>query len=84
MTVKGTLKTLGIVSAGAGIGAAAALLFAPQSGQRTRRDLRRFGARQVDRVCDLGEDLTDYMGERMAPVVRGSQWLRQKVSAKAS
>ena len=84
MTVKSTLKTLGIVSAGAGIGAAAALLYAPQSGQRTRRDLRRFGARQVDRVCDLGEDLTDYMGERMAPVVRSSQWLRHKISAKAS
>ena len=84
MTVKGTLKTLGIVGAGAGIGVAAALLYAPQSGQRTRRDLRRFGARQVDRVCDLGEDLTGYMGERMAPVVRSSQWLRHKISAKAS
>jgi len=84
MTVKGTLKTLGIVGAGAGIGAAAALLYAPQSGQRTRRDLRRFGARQVDRVCDLGEDLTDYMGERMAPVVEGSHWLRQKIRARVS
>lgn len=84
MTVKGTLKTLGIVGAGAGIGVAAALLYAPQSGQRTRRDLRRFGARQVDRVCDLGEDLTGYMGERMAPVVRSSQWLRHKISAKAN
>jgi gas vesicle protein len=84
MTVKGILKTLGFVSAGAGIGAAAALLYAPQSGQRTRRDLRRFGARQMHRVCDLGEDLTGYMGAHMAPVVRGSQWLRQKISAKAS
>ncbi|HET9218620.1 MAG TPA: YtxH domain-containing protein [Terriglobia bacterium] len=80
MSIKGTLKTLGIVGVGAGIGAAAALLYAPQSGRRTRRDLRRFGARQMDRVCDLGEEITGYMGDRMEPVVRGSQWLRQKIS----
>jgi gas vesicle protein len=84
MTTIGTLKVLGIVCAGAGIGAAAALLYAPQSGQRTRRDLRKFGARQFDRVRDLGEDLTDYMGERMAPVVEGSRWLRQKIRARVS
>ena len=84
MTTKGTLKTLGIVCAGAGIGAAAALLYAPQSGRRTRRDLLRFGARHFDRVRDLGEDFTGYMGDRMAPVVQRSQWLRQKIRAKAS
>jgi gas vesicle protein len=84
MTTKGTLKTLGIVCAGAGIGAAAALLYAPQSGRRTRRDLRRFGARQFDRVRDLGENFTGYMGDRMAPVVERSEWLRQKIRAKAS
>ena len=84
MSVKGTLKTLGIVGVGAGIGAAAALLYAPQSGRRTRRDLRRFGARQFDRACDLGEEITDYMGDHMAPVVRGSQWLRERISSRAS
>jgi gas vesicle protein len=84
MKIKGVLKTLGIVSAGAGIGAAAALLYAPQSGRRTRRDLRRFGAKQLDRVCDLGEKLTEYMGEHMAPVMQGSQWLREKIRTKAS
>jgi gas vesicle protein len=84
MTTKGTLKALGFVCAGAGIGAAAALLYAPQSGRRTRRDLRRFGARQFDRVCDLSHDLTGYVGERVAPVVRGSQWLRQRIWNKAS
>lgn len=84
MKIKGVLKTLGIVGAGAGIGAAAALLYAPQSGRRTRRDLRRFGARQLDRVCDLGENLTEYMGEHMAPVMQGSQWLREKIRTKAS
>jgi gas vesicle protein len=82
MTTKSVLKTLGIACAGAGIGAAAALLFAPQSGRKTRRDLRRFGARQFDRACDLGENLTDYVGEHMAPVVQGSQWLRQKIRTK--
>lgn len=84
MTIKGTLKTLGMVCAGAGVGAAAALLYAPQTGRRTRRDLRRFGARQVDRVRDLGEDFTGYVEDHMAPVVQRSQWLRQKIRAKAS
>jgi len=84
MTIKGTLKTVGIVCVGAGIGAATALLYAPQSGRRTRRDLKRFGARQFDRVSDLSENFTDYMGDRMAPVVRGSEWLRHKISARAS
>jgi hypothetical protein len=46
--------------------------------------LRRFGARQVDRVRDLGEDFTGYVEDHMAPVVQRSQWLRQKISAKAS
>jgi gas vesicle protein len=77
MTIRHALKTLGIVGVGTGIGAAAALLFAPQSGRRTRRDLKRFGARQVDRVRDLGEDITGYMGNR-------SQWLREKIGARAS
>jgi len=84
MTIKGTLKTLGIVCASAGVGAAAALLYAPQSGRRTRRDLRRFGARQFDRVCDLGEDLSGYMEDRMAPVERGSQCVGEKLLTKAS
>jgi gas vesicle protein len=81
MTKKGFLKSLGIVCVSAGIGAAAALLYAPQSGVRTRRNLRRFGARQFDRIRDLGEDFTGYMGERMTPVVQGSQWLREKIQA---
>ena len=76
MTTKGMLKTLGIVCAGAGIGAAAALLYAPQTGRRTRRDLRNFGTRPIDRVRDLGEDFTGYMGDRMAPI-------REKFRAKA-
>jgi gas vesicle protein len=84
MTIKGILKTLGIACAGAGIGAGAALLYAPQSGRRTRRDLRRFGAQQFERVRDLGENLTDYMGDHMAPVVQGTNWLREKIRTKAS
>ena len=84
MSIKRTLQTLGIVGVSAGIGAAAALLYAPQSGRRTRRDLRRFGARQFDRACDLSEEIKGYMGDHMAPVVRGSQWLRHKIGTRAS
>lgn len=38
--MKRALRTIGIVCGSAAVGAAVALLFAPQSGERTRRQIR--------------------------------------------
>ena len=45
--------------AGAAIGAAAALLLAPDSGKRTRRKLRRQGEDLADSLIESGKDLVE-------------------------
>lgn len=45
--------------AGLAIGAGVALLFAPQSGEATRRDLMRRGRRAKRRAQEMAEDLRD-------------------------
>ena len=52
-------QVAGCLLAGALVGAAVALLYAPQSGVRTRRDIRRLGENTVDRVEDLQEAIRD-------------------------
>jgi YtxH-like protein len=44
---------------GAVVGAGAALLFAPQTGQETRRDIARQGRRLRSRTADAWDDLRD-------------------------
>ena len=44
---------------GAAIGAATALLLAPESGERTRRRLRRQGEDIADYLIDAGKELAD-------------------------
>ena len=44
---------------GAAIGAAAALLLAPESGARTRRKLQRHGEEVADYLIDAGKELLD-------------------------
>jgi gas vesicle protein len=44
---------------GSALGAAVALLVAPESGARTRRTLRRKGQDAADYVVDAGKDLVD-------------------------
>jgi gas vesicle protein len=45
--------------AGAAIGAAVALLYAPQSGQETRRYLRKKAQKGTEALADTGRDLMD-------------------------
>jgi len=56
-------QVAGLLVAGAAAGAVAALLFAPKTGNQTRKDLRRFTKRTVgqldDLQCDLREQLND-------------------------
>jgi len=51
------LNTVGTFVAGGLIGAGVALLFAPQSGRRTRRDIKHFARKTLKRVEEIGMDL---------------------------
>jgi gas vesicle protein len=53
MTNNHVLKTFGVVLTGAAVGAAAGLLFAPASGSRTRKNLRRSANRMYDRLHEM-------------------------------
>jgi gas vesicle protein len=50
--MKSFLRNLGIVLGAAAVGAGAALLFAPQSGERTRRQIRRKAETYAKDLCE--------------------------------
>jgi gas vesicle protein len=52
-------QAAGFLITGAVIGAAVALLYAPKNGAQTRRDLRKFTKRAVNRLDDLQDDIRD-------------------------
>ena len=58
-------QAAGFLFAGAVVGAAVALLYAPQSGARTTRDIRRFSRKTAARLDDLQgnirEEVTDWV-----------------------
>jgi gas vesicle protein len=69
------------------LGAGIALLFAPQSGRKTRRDMRRVGQRAVNKaealrielsqsVDDLAADISERIQEEYG---RGVDWTDKKV-----
>lgn len=62
---------------GAAIGAGAALLFAPQSGERTRRDLVNRGRNLRDRAGDL---VGEYADDVVAEVQEGKSKLQRTAS----
>ena len=49
----------GFLLTGAMVGAAVALLYAPQSGARTTKDIKKFARKTVDRLDDLQGDIRD-------------------------
>jgi gas vesicle protein len=53
----------GFLLAGALMGAAVALLYAPQSGVRTKKDIRKFARKTVDRLDDLQVDIRDRVAD---------------------
>lgn len=59
--------------AGTLIGAGVALLFAPQSGKRTRRDIQRFGQSVWRRADRFTEDIQHSLGDLMEEIGRASQ-----------
>ena len=76
-------KTLGILCVGAGFGAGMALLYAPQSGRRTRRDLLRYGNRTLAHVRDFKEDASSYLSGRVDDVWQSSKRLPHRILKRA-
>jgi len=76
-------KTLGILCVGAGLGASMALLYAPQSGRRTRRDLLRYGNRTLDQIRDFREDASSFLSGRVDDVVQSSKRLPHRILKRA-
>ena len=52
-------EAAGCLLAGAMVGAAIALLYAPQSGVQTKKDIRKFARKTVHRLDDLQGDIRD-------------------------
>ena len=68
-------QAAGCLLAGATLGAAVALLFAPQSGNRTRRDIRRLAgntAKRLDDFQDAIRNQTDEWVDDISEVVKDS------------
>ena len=72
----GSAVALGFILGGA-LGASLALLFAPDSGRRTRERLRDLAADVRDRTIDLSEDLRDKAEE---VIERGREAYEEKRS----
>ena len=58
-----TTKIGGAILIGGLIGAAIALLYAPQSGRKTRKDIIRAARRAKNSTADLIEDTIDYVND---------------------
>lgn len=67
-----------LIIAGGIVGAGVALLFAPQSGKKTRRDISRLASRVRERTRDLAEEFGDTVEDVVESVVdRASDLLEQ-------
>ncbi len=60
-----TLPVAGMILASGIVGAGIALLFAPQSGRRTRRELRHLGQKALDKSASIGRDVCHSFGNLM-------------------
>src|SRR5438445_13378796 len=63
--MRGFSKTdaVGFLITGAAIGAAVALLYAPKSGDQTRRDIRRFSKKAANQIDDLQNDIREQISD---------------------
>src|SRR5215471_275825 len=52
-------EVAGFFLTGAAVGAAIALLYAPKTGVQTRRDIRKYSKRTVERLDDLQDNIRD-------------------------
>jgi gas vesicle protein len=56
-------QAAGFLVAGAMVGAAIALLYAPQSGVRTKKDIKKFARKTVHGLDDFQEDMRDKVAD---------------------
>jgi gas vesicle protein len=63
--MRGFSKTevLGFFITGAAVGAAVGLILAPKTGAQTRKDIRRFSKKAVERIDDLQSDVREQISE---------------------
>jgi len=63
--MRGFSKTeaIGFFITGAALGAVLGLVWAPKSGAQTRKDIRRFSKKAVDRLDDLQGDVREQISE---------------------
>jgi gas vesicle protein len=81
-------NTIFALAVGAIFGAGVALLFAPQSGKKTRRDVRRFGERALDKTQELRNEACtsidnfaeEVWGKVQDDFDRGRKWTEQSIS----
>jgi len=77
-------QAAGFLFAGAIVGAAVALLYAPQNGVRTKKDVKKFARTTVDRIDDLQTDIrgkvSDWVDD-MTEVVKDGVGRGKKLSA---
>ncbi len=75
------LQTVGTILIGGAVGAGIALLFAPQSGRRTRRDLRHLGEKAINKSTAIGMDVRhsfDHLIDGVSDKFRdGMHWTRK-------
>jgi gas vesicle protein len=77
-------QAAGFLFAGALVGAAVALLYAPQGGVRTKKDIKKFARSTVDRIDDLQTDIRDKVSDwvdDMTEVVKDGVDRGKKLSA---
>jgi gas vesicle protein len=79
-------QAAGCLFTGAIVGAAVALLYAPQSGDRTIRDIRRFSRKSVARLDDLQGNIRDQVAdlvENITEVVKDGVTSGKKLGAES-